>query len=80
MVDRPRPTDPAWLMRVEQTFGDCRLVPMTASGDRGLACQMYIDEDSVPHLRPFPSEISTAIQQALEPLWEEAPTPRLRLA
>ena len=36
MVDRPRPADPEWLKEVEATFGECHLVAMTATGERGI--------------------------------------------
>jgi hypothetical protein len=38
-----------------------------------------IEEDSLPHLRRFPSEKSNAIQLALEPLLENPPKPVLNL-
>ncbi len=40
MVDRPRPVDPAWLREVEATYGGYQLIPMTAAGERGIACRM----------------------------------------
>jgi hypothetical protein len=49
MVDRPRPADPEWLAEVEVTFGECHLVAMTPAGERGIACQMQIEPDSLPH-------------------------------
>jgi hypothetical protein len=52
---------------------------MTAAGERGLACQMRIEDGSIPHLRRFPSKMSEAIQPALEPLLEEQPAPVLNL-
>jgi len=73
MVDRPRQADPNWLQSVVDTYGECQLVPMTAAGERGLACQMQIEEEDLPHLRRFPSEKSNAIQIALEPLMDEHP-------
>ena len=50
MVDRPRPVDPEWLKEVEATFGECHLVAMAAGGERGIACQMQIEPDSLPYL------------------------------
>ena len=79
MVDRPHPADPKWLQAINDTYGECRLVPMTASGDRGLACQMRIEENSLRHLRRFPSNRTSTIQKALEPLLEEPPAPKVRL-
>ena len=79
MVDRPHPADPDWLEAVASTFGECQLVPMTAAGERGLACQMRIENGSIPYLRQFPSKFSAAIQPALEPLLEEQPAPVLNL-
>lgn len=75
MVDRPRPADPEWLERVEATFGECQLVVMTAPGERGIACQMQIEPESLPYLRQYPGEKAAAIQAALEPLLEDPPKP-----
>jgi hypothetical protein len=75
MVDRPRPADPEWLKEVEATFGECYLVAMTAAGERGIACQMRIEPDSLPYLRRFPGEKGAAIQTALEPLLADPPNP-----
>ena len=46
IVDRPGPADPAWLKSITDTFGECQLVPMTASSERGLRCSMKIDRNS----------------------------------
>jgi len=79
MVDRPRPADPGWLAEVEATFGECHLVPMTPAGERGIACQMQIEPDSLSHLRRFPGEKTAAIQAALKPLLEHSPKPAFTL-
>jgi hypothetical protein len=79
MVDRPYPADPGWLAEVEATFGECHLVAMTPAGERGIACQMQIEPDSLPHLRRFPGEKTAAIQRALEPLLEHPPKPAFTL-
>lgn len=79
MVDRPQPADPEWLKEVEETFGEAQLVAMTAAGERGILCQMQIEPESQPHLRPFPSGKAAAIQIALEPLLEEPPGPAFTL-
>ena len=75
MVDRPYPVDPTWLDALEATFGKYDLVPMTASGERGILCQMQIAPDSIPYLRRFFGEKSAAIQQALIPLLDDLPNP-----
>jgi hypothetical protein len=75
MVDRPWPADPEWLAEVEATFGECHLVAMTPAGERGIACQMQIEPDSLPHLRRFPGEKTAAIRTALKPLLENPPKP-----
>ena len=48
MVDRPRRASPSWLKSVTDTYGECQLYPMTATGERGLACRMRIESDSIP--------------------------------
>ena len=79
MVDRPRPADPEWLRRVERNFGEYQLVPMTATGERGIVCRMKVETESIQHLRQHFSEKSTAIRSALKPLLEELPKPLFRL-
>ena len=75
MVDRPRRADPEWLSNVEDTFGEYHLAPMTAAGERGIACQMQIEPESFPYLRRYPGEKAAAIKTALEPLLEDPPKP-----
>jgi hypothetical protein len=78
MVDRPRPADPEGRAEVEATFGECHLVAMTPAGERGIACQMQIEPDSLPHLRRFSAEKTTVMQTALKPLLENPPKPASR--
>ena len=39
MVDRPVPAPEDWLQHIQDTYGECALLPMTASGERGPLCQ-----------------------------------------
>ena len=73
MVDRPQPVDPDWLKRVEKTFGEYQLIPMTATSERGIACQMWIEPDSLSYLRQFPTDEAATIERALQPLLDEPP-------
>jgi hypothetical protein len=75
MVDRPKPVDPEWLKEVEATFGEYTLVPMTETGERGIACQMQIEPESLSYLRQYPGEKAAPIQTALEPFIESPPNP-----
>jgi hypothetical protein len=79
MVDRPHPADPVWLQSVTKTFGECELLPMTATGERGLLCRMQIEADSTNHIRRFPSGMGVVLREALEELSEEPPAPVLRM-
>jgi hypothetical protein len=79
MVDRPYPADPEWLQRVEQVFGECQLVPMTATGERGIACQMKIEPESQAYLHRFPLSKAAAIKTALVPLLDDLPAPAFAL-
>ena len=79
MVDRPNAADSAWLQKIEEIYGDCRLVPMTADGDRGLLCQMHIHPDSRHLLRRLPTPLAQLLQEPLQPLLEELPAPVLTL-
>ena len=80
MVDRPTPVDPGWLQEVKPTFGEYQRVPMTASGERGIACQMQIEPESLSYLRQYPGEKAAAIQTALEPLLDHLPYPIFTLS
>ena len=75
MIDHPRPADPQWLHDVEWVFGECQLAAMTAARERGIACRMQIEPDSLPHLRRFPGPMTTTIQTALKPMLEHPPNP-----
>ena len=65
MIDRPRPADPNWLQDVEAVFGGYQLAVMSANGDRGIACQMQIEPDSLPCLRRLPGPLTPAIRAAI---------------
>ena len=75
MVDRPPQNVDAWLQDVAEAFGSYRLVAMTASGERGILCQMQIESQSQPFLRQFPFDKAAAIESALQPLLDEQPNP-----
>jgi len=79
LVDRPVRVDPAWLASVKATFGRYELRPMTATGQRGILCEMLIGEENEPLLRQFAGEKSSAIQRALLPLLDQPPLPCFRL-
>lgn len=80
MVDRPNPVDPGWLRRVDEAFGEYQLVPMTATGERGILCRMQIEPDSIHHLQQHAFKKTFLIQEALKPLLEELPKPIFRMA
>jgi len=79
MVDRPRPVPPEWLRDIEEAFGVVELVEMTPEGERGILCQMQVEEGSLAHLRWVGSPKAMLIQEALEPLLEERPRPILKI-
>ena len=79
LVDRPHPVDPKWLGRVEDAFGETQLLPMTASGERGILCRIFIEPDSVQHLQSFPLTKANAIQETLQPLLDHPPIPVFRM-
>ena len=59
----------------EATYGECRLVPMTAAGERGIACQMQIEPHDLPWPRRYPGGKAAAMRTALKPLLEDPPRP-----
>jgi len=80
MVDRPFPANPSWLSRIADAYGECDLVPMTSTGERGLVCQMQIEPDSLQHLRRYAPSFGLPLQEALQPLLEDPPSPTLSLS
>jgi hypothetical protein len=79
MVDRPCPVDPTWLAEVEAMFGQYELYTMTATRERGIACQMWVEKQSLPYLRQFKMPLTREIAQALIPLLKQPPKPRFRV-
>lgn len=79
MVDRPTPVDPQWLAGIEEIFGEYALVPMAASGERGIACQMHLDWRSRSLLEQRDDPLSAEIAHSLAPLLENPPRPALAL-
>jgi hypothetical protein len=79
MVDRPQPVDPAWLAEVKTTFGGYDLYMMTATHERGIACQMWVEKQSLPYLRQFERPLTTRVAQALTPLLQQPPKPRFKV-
>jgi hypothetical protein len=79
MVDRPHPVDPNWLSAVENAFGGYTLHAMTATGERGILCQMWIEKDSLSYLRRLPTPKSEAIRTALTPLLDALPNVHLEM-
>ena len=75
MVDRPHPAGPAWVQRIADTFGECRLVVMTANGDRGLLCQMVVSPESVPHLTRVPGGSQPPLARRCSRFWRNHPLP-----
>ena len=68
MVGRPQRASRSWLARVERTYGKYDLHPMTKSGERGMACQMWIPEESLKHVGPLAGTFTRTLQAALFPL------------
>ena len=75
IIDRPKTSDPRWLKKVEDTFGECNLAPMVATGERGIFCRMQIEPGSKQFLRRYSSINTIGLKTALEPLVSQPPKP-----
>jgi hypothetical protein len=75
IIDRPRPADPEWLNKVKDTFDECNLAPMVATGERGIFCRMQIEPGSKKYIRRFSSIETSGLKTALEPLLSQIPKP-----
>jgi len=76
MIDRPFPASEVWLVSVGQEFGEVALYAMTVSHERGMACQMRIDTESLAYVRKLDLPMTQPMRRALEPLLAEPPKPR----
>lgn len=80
MIDQPQPADPTWLAAVEATFGRYDLVAMTATGERGITCQMWIEPGSRGYIRRVKTLIEHDLVIVLRRFLEYPPNPRFRLS
>jgi len=61
-VDRTQPVSAGWLKAIGELYGGYHLFPMTADGQRGIACKLQIEAESLPYLRRLPlSKPATAL-------------------
>jgi hypothetical protein len=79
MIDRPKRADPAWLEKIRETFGAYELAAMTQTGERGIVCQMHIEDESLPYLLRLDHPLGAAIRTALLPLLRHPPAVTLTL-
>jgi hypothetical protein len=77
LVDRPHRASRTWLAKIERTYGKYELHRMTQTGERGIACQMWITDDSLVHVRPLEGTFTRTLQEALFPLLLARPKPHL---
>lgn len=80
MVDRPHPVSQQWLDKVERRFGAYDLYPMTATGERGIACQMWVVGTSQAYVGKLPGRQARSLQEALYPLLTSPPNPQFDVA
>ena len=79
MVDRPQPVDPGWLATLEEIYGGYQLLPMTATGEQGILCQMRVARGGLHHLRPSLDSKAREVEAALQPLLDQPPKPILKV-
>ena len=79
MIDRPHVADAAWLDRVEAQYGDYQLVPMTATGERGILAQLRIQPGSNRYLERLDHPIAQELKRVLTPFLDVPPSPIFKL-
>jgi hypothetical protein len=67
------------LAEIEHRYGDYELLPMTATGERGLLTQIRVAADSLTHLERYDHSIATQLNQVLQPLLASLPAPILKV-
>ena len=80
MVDRPHRASHSWLAKIERTYGSYELHRMTKTGERGIACQMWIADDSLANVRSLVGTYTHTLQAALYPLLLARPKPQLLIS
>ena len=80
MVDRPVPVDRRWLGLAHIMFGHVELYQMTADGSSGIACQMFIADDSREFVKPVHLPNTAQFEVVLSVLLEKPPAARLDLS
>jgi hypothetical protein len=76
MIDRPHLVSEDWLDEIESTFGGYELYALTATHERGIACQMRVKADSLSYVRSLDTPLAQLLRQALMPLLAQPPQPR----
>lgn len=76
MIDRPQPVSHQWLAEVERRYGRYELYPMTQSGERGIACQMWIAEANLFYVKKLPGKFARLLQETLFPFLTFPPNPQ----
>jgi hypothetical protein len=80
MVDRPQPVDQIWLGLISVMYGHVELYQMTLDGSAGIACQMFITEDSRAFVRPVNVPGGALIGIVLATLLADKPAARLEMS
>jgi hypothetical protein len=80
MVDRPVPVDGYWLGLAQLMFGHVELYQMTADGSSGIACQMFIADDSREFIKPVQLPNPEQFEIVLSVLLANPPAVRLHLS
>jgi hypothetical protein len=76
IVDRPHPVSQQWLDEVEMRYGRYELFAMGRKGERGIACQIWVAEESQALVRQVPGSFTHLLQEALFPLLMLPPAPQ----
>lgn len=79
MVDRPVKVREDWLNEVYGMFGELTLMTMSRDGDRGIFCQMEIQDNSLVKVVNLDSEIEAPIKNALFRYMYELPKPHFKM-
>lgn len=76
IVDRPKPVSRTSLAKIERTYGRYELHVIAKSGERGIACQMRIAEESLAYVRQLEGAYAHALQETLFPMLLTHPNPQ----
>lgn len=79
MIDRPEKADEEWLKLIYEQFQELTLMVMSSKGDRGMFCQMEINDNSLNKIIELNAPLDNKVKRALFRHMYELPKPYFKM-